>query len=258
MIGANSRARHGGGTFGAQEDSRIGTCLVQDDDILRKCYRNSAQGGDCFGNLAASLEDVANDKYDREAKALSRTAAEGHACNKSVGVHAIETSTPWALALGNHFAAEPTRRLEVIGHDVEWIVVVAYKRRAVSAKPDRLRASVQKRRWSELAEYLSCKIVFADEGAHPLIRAEQFRHVPSELCCALGCRRRRSSSGASIPSFGFGAACDEALPPRVAWGVLAYRDEALLHVRILPKLLCEVRRHVPLTYRAFLRWSVWP
>ena len=35
----------------------------------------------------------------------------------------------------------------------------------------------------------------------------------------------RPSSGASIPSFGFGAACNEVLPPSVAWGVLAYRDE---------------------------------
>ena len=141
-----------------------------------------------------------------------------------------------------------------IGHDVEWIVVVAYKRRAVSAEPDRLCTSVRKRRRSELTEYLRSKIVFANEGARPLIRAEQFRHVSLELCFALGCCRWRPASGASIPSFGFGAACDEALPPSVAWGVLAYRDEALLHVQMLRALI-----HIAL-YKVSApacEWSFW-
>ena len=143
-----------------------------------------------------------------------------------------------------------------IGHDIEWIVVVAYQRWTVGAKPDRLCTSLQKRWRSELTEYLRCKIVFADEGAHPLIRAEQFRHVSLERCLALGRRRRRPSSRASIPSFGFGfgAACDEALPPSVAWGVLAYRDEALLHVQMLRALI-----HIAL-YKVSApacEWSFW-
>lgn len=54
--------------------------------------------------------------------------------------------------------------------------------------------------------------VFADEGAHPPIRAEQSWHVSLEPCCALGRRRRRPSYDASISSFRFGAACYEALP----------------------------------------------
>ena len=44
-----------------------------------------------------------------------------------------------------------------IGHDIEWIVVVAYQRWTVGAKPDRLCTSLQKRWRSELTEYLRCK-----------------------------------------------------------------------------------------------------
>jgi hypothetical protein len=140
---------------------------------------------------------------------LSRIANEGDARNQPVRVHAIETSTPWALSLGDHFAAEPTRRLEVIGNDIERVVVVAHQRRAIGVEPDRLRTSVRKRWWPELTEYLRRKIVLADEGTYLLVRAKELWHVSFELCSALGCRGRSPSSGISIPSFGFDATGDE-------------------------------------------------
>jgi len=131
----------------------------------------------------------------------------------------------------------------VLGGHVERKVEVPYKRGTVGAKPDSLSTAVPKRGWSELTDYLRCKlIVFADGGAGTLILAEQLWHVSLKLRFALGCRRRSLTCCTAIPGFSFGAACKEALPPGVSRRVLADRDEAPLHGCILPKNVCERAR----------------
>src|SRR5262245_61037841 len=180
MIGADLVCRHCRRAIGSEEHRCETARPVEQRNVLRLCYRNSAQRRDCLVDPSGGFEHIAQHQNNRKSKTSRRAPAERTACDQPGLVHTVKATAPGPLGLGNHLAPGPAGRLKSISHYVEVEVVVADQCRTAVSQPNGLAASTDCGRWSILAQNLVGAIVIADQGTYPIIMWHQLRHVEAQ------------------------------------------------------------------------------
>lgn len=155
----------------------MGTRAIEQRNILRLRDRNADQGRDCLFYVPTDLQDIALHQYDGKTASGGRAATESAACHQPILVHAIETTSPRPLSLGNHLASSPGSQLETSGDDVERKVVVAHQRRASITKPYRLATTAEFCWRPIMAQNLLRALIIANKGAYPIVVGYEFGHV---------------------------------------------------------------------------------